>query len=77
MGRSRPLVWTRSPEKGCTPHLSNQNIQLHENKELMGIFFANQAIFTSDRRPGLGALLTIFFAISREAVAAWEGVLHT
>src|ERR1700691_57426 len=36
-----------------------------------------QAIFTRERRPGRGTLLTILLAISSEAVAAGEGALHT
>src|SRR5580704_8164210 len=35
------------------------------------------AIFTNERRPGRGTLLTILLAISSEAVAAGEGALQT
>src|ERR1700733_12035174 len=37
----------------------------------------HHAIFTSDRRPGRGTLLTILLAISSDAVAAGEGALQT
>src|ERR1700683_1340742 len=38
---------------------------------------SHQAILTNERRPGRGTLLTIFLAISSEAVAAGEGALQT
>lgn len=38
---------------------------------------ADQAILTSERRPGRGTLPTILLAISSDAVAAGEGALQT